>query len=82
MQNAQFTRTVDADFNPLCGRCGKALYLPTAVGIWLVRLPQTTELSIDLHWRINLYTVLCAVNFRMMKKVSDYINNHLWLINH
>ncbi|MCB0538612.1 MAG: hypothetical protein KDE33_13910 [Bacteroidetes bacterium] len=24
-KNAQFTRTVDADFNPLCGRCGKAL---------------------------------------------------------
>jgi hypothetical protein len=24
-KKAQFTRTVDADFNPLCGRCGKAL---------------------------------------------------------
>ena len=24
-EKAQFTRTVDADFNPLCGRCGKAL---------------------------------------------------------
>ena len=24
-KNAQFTRTVDAEFNPLCGRCGKAL---------------------------------------------------------
>lgn len=24
-RKAQFTRTVDADFNPLCGRCGKAL---------------------------------------------------------
>jgi len=23
------------------------------VGIWLVRLPQTIELSTDLHWRIN-----------------------------
>lgn len=24
-KKSQFTRTVDADFNPLCGRCGKAL---------------------------------------------------------
>jgi NRPS condensation-like uncharacterized protein len=24
-KKAKFTRTVDADFNPLCGRCGKAL---------------------------------------------------------
>lgn len=24
-KRAKFTRTVDADFNPLCGRCGKAL---------------------------------------------------------
>ena len=24
-KNAKFTRAVDADFNPLCGRCGKAL---------------------------------------------------------
>jgi hypothetical protein len=24
-KKAQFTRTVDADFNCLCGRCGKAL---------------------------------------------------------
>jgi hypothetical protein len=24
-KKAQFTRTVDAEFNPLCGRCGKAL---------------------------------------------------------
>ena len=24
-KKAQFTRTVDADFNPLCGKCGKAL---------------------------------------------------------
>jgi len=24
-KKAQFTRTVDSDFNPLCGRCGKAL---------------------------------------------------------
>jgi len=24
-EKAKFTRTVDADFNPLCGRCGKAL---------------------------------------------------------
>lgn len=24
-KKAQFTRTVDADFNPLCGRCGKVL---------------------------------------------------------
>ena len=24
-KRARFTRTVDADFNPLCGRCGKAL---------------------------------------------------------
>ena len=24
-KKAQFTRTVDADFNPMCGRCGKAL---------------------------------------------------------
>lgn len=24
-KKAQFTRNVDADFNPLCGRCGKAL---------------------------------------------------------
>jgi predicted RNase H-like nuclease (RuvC/YqgF family) len=24
-KKVQFTRTVDADFNPLCGRCGKAL---------------------------------------------------------
>lgn len=24
-KNAQFTRTVDANGNPLCGRCGKAL---------------------------------------------------------
>ena len=23
------------------------------VGIWLVRLPQTIELSTDLYWRIN-----------------------------
>ena len=24
-KKARFTRTVDEDFNPLCGRCGKAL---------------------------------------------------------
>lgn len=24
-KKAQFTRNVDADFNPLCGRCGKAI---------------------------------------------------------
>ena len=24
-KKAKFTRTVDADFNPLCGRCGKVL---------------------------------------------------------
>jgi hypothetical protein len=24
-KKAEFTRTVDAEFNPLCGRCGKAL---------------------------------------------------------
>lgn len=24
-KKAKFTRTVDADFTPLCGRCGKAL---------------------------------------------------------
>jgi hypothetical protein len=24
-KRAQFTRTVDADFNPLCGRCGKTV---------------------------------------------------------
>lgn len=24
-KRAKFTRMVDADFNPLCGRCGKAL---------------------------------------------------------
>jgi hypothetical protein len=24
-KTVKFTRTVDADFNPLCGRCGKAL---------------------------------------------------------
>lgn len=24
-KNAKFTRTVDADFNPLCGKCGKVV---------------------------------------------------------
>lgn len=24
-KNAQFTRTVNAEFNPLCGKCGKAI---------------------------------------------------------
>lgn len=24
-KKAQFTRTVDTDFNPLCGKCGKPL---------------------------------------------------------
>ena len=47
------------------------------VGIWLVRLPQTIELSTDLHWCINYIQCYAPLNFKTMtvKELKEAIAN-------
>lgn len=46
-----------------CVSGGAAEFLRVTVGIWLVRLPQTIELSTNLHWRINYIQYYVILKF-------------------